>query len=624
MKEKNLLNLRNPFIMAPIKLGYSDSIGLVNDRHTHFYRERSPFLGAITLEPMYLDPGLREIPTQIGIDNDDKISNLKKLNHEIHQSGAKVIAHLNHPGRMANPKIPGNYFLSSTNKPCENEGAVPRQMTREDMDKVLQLFMDAAIRVQEAGFDIIELQMGHGYLLSQFISMAVNDRDDDYNGSLENRLRFPLEVFHTVKEAIDSPLIVRISGDEMTPNGIKIKEMIVLSRILEKEGAAAIHVSAGTVCSTPPWFFQHMFVTKGKTWELARLIKKETELPVIFVGQINHIADVDKLLKDYQAEYIALGRALVADPNFVAKYFCENGKTIRPCLACSEGCLGGVRSGQGLHCVVNPMVGYDEAPVKQSPERKRYAVVGGGLAGMQAALTLNDRGHNVVIYEKDRIGGQFNLAYLPPNKENLKDILDYFINEMKKKDIQVAKKEANENELLASAYDGVIIATGAIPVFPPIEGLTEYYWAEFLLEENLPQYKKVVIIGGGLIGLEIASKLVEKDNKVIIIEMMEELARGMEMIEKSLTLKKLKMKNVPIYTGYQVTRVNGDRVFLSGEKDIILEGVDKIVVATGMKSYAPLYDQLKDKLPVFLVGDAKKVGKAQDAIRDAHVVTRDL
>ncbi|MEJ2537730.1 MAG: oxidoreductase, partial [Calditrichia bacterium] len=175
MNEKNLLNLRNPFIMAPIKLGYSDSIGLVNDRHTHFYQERSPFLGAITLEPMYLDPGLREIPTQIGIDNDDKISNLKKLNHEIHQSGAKVIAHLNHPGRMANPKIPGNYFLSSTNKPCENGGAVPQRMTREDMDKVLQLFKNAAIRAQEAGFDIIELQMGHGYLLSQFISIAVND-----------------------------------------------------------------------------------------------------------------------------------------------------------------------------------------------------------------------------------------------------------------------------------------------------------------------------------------------------------------------------------------------------------------------------------------------------------------
>jgi 2,4-dienoyl-CoA reductase (NADPH2) len=624
VKQTHVLNLRNPFIMAPIKLGYSDGSGLINNRYRHFYQERSSFLGAITLEPMYLDPGLREIPTQIGIDNDDKISTLKELNHEIHQSGTKVIAHLNHPGRMANPKIPGNYFLSSTNKPCENGGAVPQQMTREDMDKLLQLFKDAAIRAQEAEFDIIELQMGHGYLLSQFISTAVNDRDDNYNGSLENRLRFPLEIFRTVREAIDLPVIVRISGDEMTPTGIRIQEMIVLSKILEKERATAIHVSAGTVCSTPPWFFQHMFVPKGKTWELARLIKKEIGIPVIFVGQINRIADVDKLINDYQAEYIALGRALVADPNFVVKYFCEKGGTIRPCLACSEGCLGGVKSGHGLHCVVNPLVGYDDKPVKQASDEKRYAVVGGGLAGMQAALTLKDRGHDVVIYEKNRLGGQFNLAFLPPNKESLKDILDYFKNEMEEKDIQVIKKEADKEELLSSAYDGIIIATGAVPVFPPIDGLKEYYWTEFLLEENLPQYQKVVIIGGGLIGLEMASKLVDKDNEVIVIEMMEELARGMEMIEKSLTLKKLKMKNVPIYTGYQVTRVDGDKVFLSGEKDIVLEGVDKIVVTTGMKSYAPLYDQLREKLPVFLVGDAKKVGKAQDAIRDAYVVTKDL
>jgi 2,4-dienoyl-CoA reductase (NADPH2) len=619
-----VLELRNLFIMAPIKLGYSNGSGLVNDRYLHFYQERSRFLGAVTLEPLYLDPGLREIPTQIGIDNDDKIPKLKKVNGEIHQLGTKVIAHLNHPGRMANPKIPGNYFLSSTDKQCENGGAIPQRMTPEDIDRVNQLFKDAALRAQEADFDIIELQMGHGYLLAQFISPAVNDRVDQYGGSFENRIRFPLKILNTVQQAVDLPIIIRLSGDEMIPHGIKIQEMIELANILKENGVKAVHVSAGTVCSTPPWFFQHMFTTKGKTWELARLIRSEVEIPVIFVGRINSSADVDKLKAEYRADYIALGRSLVADPDFVGKYLHKIKGKIRPCLACSEGCLGGVKSGQGLHCVVNPLVGYDEAPVKQASERKRYAVVGSGLAGMQAALTLKDRGHKVVIYEKDRIGGQFNLAFLPPNKESLKDILDYFKNEMKEEDIQVVKKEADENELLNSAYDGVIIATGAVPVFPPIDGLKEYYWAEFLLEENLPQFKKVVVIGGGLIGLEIASKLVDADNEVIIIEMMEELARGMEMIEKSLTLKKLKMKNVPIYTGYQVTRVDGEKVFLSGEKDIVLGGVDKIVVATGMKSFAPLYDKLKDKLPVFLIGDAKKVGKAQDAIRDAFVVTKDL
>ncbi len=619
-----MLNLRNPFIMAPIKLGYSDGSGLLNDRYTHFYKERSQFLGAITLEPMYLDSGLREIPAQIGIDNDNKIPGLKKLNGELHRMGAKVIAHLNHPGRMANPNIPGNYFLSSTDKQCENGGAVPARMTRQDMDQVIQLFKDAAIRAKKADFDIIELQMGHGYLLAQFISPAVNDRVDEYGGSFENRLRFPLEILNAIKKSVDLPVIIRISGDEMTPNGIKIQEMIELVKILKDEGVKAVHISAGTACSTPPWFFQHMFVPKGKTWELAQLIKKEIGIPVIFVGQINRIADVDKLKNEYRAEYMALGRALVADPNFIGKYLNKIKGKIRPCLACAEGCLGGVRAGQGLHCVVNPLVGYDGESIKLAKDRKRFAIVGGGLAGMQAALTLKERGHQVVLYEKDRLGGQFNLACLPPNKESLKEIVDYFEYEIKVNAIRVAKKEADENDLLSGGYDGVVIATGAVPVFPPIEGLKEYYWPEFLLDENLPENQKVLIIGGGLIGVEIASKLLEKDNRVIIVEMLEEIAQGMEMIEKTLTLKKLKMKNVPIYTGCQVTKIDGGKVFLSGEKEMVLQGVDKIVVATGMKSFAPLYDHLKTKVPVFLIGDAKKVGKAQDAIRDAFVTAMNL
>ncbi|MEJ2637161.1 MAG: FAD-dependent oxidoreductase [Calditrichia bacterium] len=619
-----MLDLRNPFIMAPIKLGYSSGSGFVNDKHAHFYMERSQFLGAITLEPMYLDPALREIPTQIGIDNDDKVPMLKKLNDELHLSGAKVIAHLNHPGRMANPKIPGNYFLSSTDKRCENGGAIPQRMSGEDMDRVVQLFKDAAIRARRADFDIIELQMGHGYLLAQFISPAVNDRIDRYGGSLENRLRFPLEVLNGIEQVVDLPIIVRISGDEMIPGGIKIQEMIELARMLKDRGIKALHISAGTVCSTPPWFFQHMFVPKGKTWELARLIRDEIEISVIYVGRINSVADVDKLKKEYDAEYIALGRALVADPHFIPKYLLDIQGKIRPCLACSEGCLGGVKSGLGLHCVVNPSVGYEEPPVQRAPERKKYAVIGGGLAGMQAALTLKTRGHEVILYEKNRLGGQFNLAYLPPNKESLKEIVEYFENEIRDDAIPVIKQEADENELLSGGYDGVVIATGAVPEIPPIEGLKEYYWAEFLLDENLPENKKIVVIGGGLVGVEIASKLIEKDNYVIIVEMLGEIANGMEMIDKTLTMQNLKMKKVPMYTAYQVRKVDGNKVFLSGDKEIVLQGVDKIVVATGMRSFAPLYDQLKGKLPVFLIGDARKVGKAQDAIRDAYVTAKDL
>lgn len=619
-----MLNLKNQFISAPIKLGYSDESGEIKEKHLSFYRERSEYLGAVTPEPMYLDKGLREIPTQIGIDSDDKIAGLQKLTGVIHTAGAKAIAHLNHPGRMANPKLPGNTYLSSTDKPCESGGAIPKAMERKDMDAVIRLFTGAAKRAREAGFDIIELQMGHGYLLAQFISPAVNDREDEYGGSFENRVRFSLSVLDAVQNAVELPVIVRISGDEMIPNGIKLDEMIALSKILEQRGVAAVHVSAGTVCSTPPWFFQHMFTPKGKTWDLAAQIKKEVQIPVIFVGRVNSAKDIDRLKSEYQADYIALGRALVADPDFIAKYLRVRKGTIRPCLACSEGCLGGVKSGQGLHCVVNPLVGGGEEQPAKTVQAKKYAVVGGGLAGMEAALTLNERGHAVNLYEKYKLGGQFNLAWLPPQKESLKEIIDYFEYELKRSSVNIIPREAQPEELLSAGYDGVLLATGAVPEIPKIAGLSEYYWAEFLGDENLPENKKVVIIGGGLIGVEIASKLVEKGNEVIIVEMLDEMARGMEMIEKKMTLAKLKLKNVPMYTNCRVTKIDGDKVTLSGEKNLILQNVDKIVIATGMKSYNPLAEKLKGKIPVWSIGDAEKVGKAQEAIRSGYETAKNL
>jgi len=613
-----MLKLKNRFIFAPIKTGYGDGSGVVTERHLAFYRRRAAHLGAVIPEPFYLDRGLRELPTQMGIDDEAKVAGLRKLTELLHQTQTKAIAHLNHPGRMANPNIPGNYFISSTERPCENGGQKPRRMQKEDMGKVIDLFVGSATRAQQAGFDLIELQFGHGYLLAQFLSPLVNDREDEYGGGFANRTRFPLQILQAVKEAVELPIIVRISGDEMVTGGFELAEMKEFAKLLEREGASAIHVSAGTVCSTPPWFFQHMFVPKGKTWEMAKEIKEGVGIPVICVGQINETADVERIEAEGIADYLAIGRALVADPDFVGKYLGKVPGIIRPCLACAEGCLGGVKSGEGLQCVVNPTVGREDEVISPAKEVKRYAVVGGGLAGMEAALTLRERGHKVVLYEKERLGGQFNLAYLPPHKESLKKLVDYFQEELQQKSVELLIKEASKEELLAGNYDGVILATGAVPALVPIKGLKEFYWTEFLADENLPAGESVLIIGGGLIGVEVASKLVEKANRVTIVEMLKDIARGMEAIEKSLTLKKLQAKGVAIYTNYRVTEVEGDKVHISGAEEITLQGIDKIVVATGMKSYNPLESQLKGRVPVYVIGDAQEVGKAKEAIQSGY------
>jgi len=604
--------------MAPIKLGYSNGDGLVNSKHIQFYEERSAHLGAMTIEPLYMDKGLREIPSQLGIDAADKIDGLTQLVQQIHQDGAQVIAHLNHPGRMVNPKIPGNYFISSTDQPCENGGAKPILMDTDHMEAVIKLFVDSAIRAKAVGFDIIELQMGHGYLLSQYLSPEVNARGDMFGGSLENRMRFPLQVLQAIQSAVKLPIIVRVSAEEMTPRGIEINETITLCQKLETAGVSAIHVSAGSACTTPPWFFQHMFIPKGKTWQLAATVQSKLNIPVIFVGQINAAQDVDHLEKIFGAQYIAIGRALIADPHFIGKLTGEQTGNIRPCLACSEGCLGGVKSGQGLHCVVNPTVG--EKPIVGLPtnQAKHLAIIGGGLAGMEAAIDLHDRGFTVEIFEQDRLGGQFNLASLPPGKASMAKIVEYYQQEVSLRNIKIHHIEATAEYLLDQNYDEILIATGSKPMIPPIDGLTDYFWTEFLEDDQLPDHQTILIIGGGLIGLEVASKLLDKQNKVIIVDLLPELAKDMEIIERTLTFKKLKQHQVQFFLETRVQKIEGKQAYLEGKHTEILNGIDKVVIATGMQSETRLYEELKDKISCTLLGDAKQVGKAQDAIRNAY------
>jgi len=620
-----MLQLKNNFIFAPVKTGYSDNTGIITEKHVNFYLARSKHIGAVTLEPLYLDKSLREIPTQIGIDSDDKIDGLKKLIDKIHQFDTKVIAHLNHPGRMANPKIPGNVFFSSTNIACETGGAEPKQMGNNEIQSVINLFTDSAKRAEKAGFDIIELQFGHGYLVAQFLSPKVNDREDEYGGSFENRIKFPLQILDAIKSGTNLPVIVRISGDEMLPDGIKLPEMIKFSKILKEAGIDAIHVSAGTVCSTPPWYFQHMFVPKGKTWEFANKIKQEAGIPTIFVGQINTKDDIKNLTDNFNADYIAIGRALIADPDFVGKYLNKVNGNIRPCLACAEGCLGNLKQGKGLGCLVNPLVGKDAEKLTLAKSPKHFAIIGGGLAGMQAALTLNKRGHKVTLFEKNKLGGQFNLAYLPPKKETLKKIIDYFVEELRDKNIEIINKDITEANIEFEKYNGIILATGAKPAIPPIEGLENYYLVEYIDRDDIPKNKNIFIIGGGLIGVEIATVLA-RDNNIIIVKRTVDFGEDMELISKMLSLNYLKDSNVKFFDKTNITRIDKNKIYAerNGE-DIKFEDIDMIFVSTGMESYNPLEREFKKlNAPVFIIGDSKKVGKAEDAIQDAYETVKNL
>lgn len=626
MKLANI-ELRNNLIMSAVKTGYADSDGNISERHLAFWDKRSRHVAAIIFEPFYIDKKVRELPTQIGIDNDNKIEAHKRLVETVHRNGAKAVAHINHPGRMANPKLPGNIYVSASDIECPNGGPKPKALTIDEIKSVQQQFVDAAIRSEKAGYDFIELQFGLGYLIAQFISPNSNKRTDQYGGSYENRLRFGIEILREIKSSIKIPIIVRISGDEKYEGSLGINDAIQIAKAIEQEGAAAIHVTSGDACMSAPWYYQHHFIPKGKTWELSKKIKENVSIPIIAVGQVNEPEDIEEILTNNAADFVAIGRALIADADFVGKYLHQVEGRIRPCSSCLTGCLGRIKIGKTLQCEINPLVGRELEEITQTSKIKNYAVVGGGLAGMQSALALKQRGHHVSLFEKEKLGGQFNLAPLPSQKQSLQKQIDYFVDEIKEKQIKVLDKEATTEDLIGK-YDGVIIATGSKPFIPNIDGLTEYNWAEILYEFNLPKNKNVVVIGGGLIGVEIANTLVDYGNEVTIVEMLEDIARDMEMVTRKLNLMKLKKNNVKIYTNSKVTKIDGNSIYLvqtnGSEKEIKLDNIDIYVVAAGMRPNKELIEKLEGKIPYYIAGDADNIGDAVSAIQSGYFLAKEL
>jgi len=590
-----MLKLRNRYIFAPIKTGYGDKEGHVTERHLAFYRERSRHVGAVTPEPLYLHSALRELPTQIGIDARDKKPGLERLVSTIHDGGAAAVAHLNHPGRMANPKIPKNRFVSSTDRACEKRGARPERMGEAEMESVVELFTSAARLAEEAGFDAVELQLGHGYLLAQFLSPAVNDRDDRYGGGFENRSRFPLRVVDAVREAIDLPLLVRVSGSEMTPEGIQIEETVALAKKLAERDIEAVHVSAGTVCSTPPWYFQHMFVPMGKTWDFAERVEREAGVKVVVVGRIDDLEQATRLEERFPEAYLAVGRGLVADPGFVGKRLGQVEGPVRPCLACAEGCLGGVKSGRGLQCLVNPRVGREQNIDEPAEVGRRFAVVGAGLAGLQAALTLGERGHEVDLFEKERVGGQFDLAWPTPHKQSMKRLVPYFREAVERSGVRLKKAEVEIEDL--EGYDGVVVATGARPKVPPIRGLDEYRGADLLADEELPRNKHVLIIGGGLIGVDVATALIPLGNRITIVKRTTDFGEDMEAIAKALSLQMMKKSGTSFSDHTYLQGIQGNRVLAERDgEQIVFEEVERFAQALREMDPSILSPRLSERM----------------------------
>jgi len=353
--------LPNRLIMAPVKTAFSDLTGEVNHRHLSYYQRRAEGgVGAIIVEPMFIDPAGKEHPKQLGISSYKHIDGLKKLVTAIHDGGSVAVAHLNHAGRAANPRVTGQTPEAPSEVICPISGVKPSSMSEERIQEVIKEYKGAAGRAIEAGFDLIEIQFGLGYLINQFISQSTNLRQNKYGGSWKKRLRFGEEILDSIQDVygLRIPVIVRISAS-LTGDGSDLSDNIRLAKWIENQGISAIHVASGSTCESPALYFQHMRLPSKKNLEWAAQIKESVSIPVIVAGRMGDPTLIRESLNKGIIDGVALGRPLIADPDLPNKM--ENGhdEAVMLCGACLQGCLMKVKSGEGISCILNPETGHE-------------------------------------------------------------------------------------------------------------------------------------------------------------------------------------------------------------------------------------------------------------------------
>lgn len=634
------MRLRNRIIMPPMGTEFATEEGYVTEQMKAYYEERAKGgVALVIVEVSCVDyPRGKALRGQISIGHDKYLPGLAELAEVIKRHGAKAAIQLHHAGRSTTTAIVGCQPVAPS--PIAPPGYEnPRELTAEEIGELVSCYALAAERAKKAGFDGVEIHGAHLYLIAQFLSAAWNRRRDIYGGSLENRARFLLEIIKQSREMVGSryPLWVRVNGAEYgTENGITLEETQKVARWAEKAGADAIHVSAwGEGAALYKFAIVPMTEPEGLLVPLAEGIKKVVGIPVIAVGRIRPELG-EKVLRDGKADFISMGRALIADPDLPNKVIAGNLEDIRPCLSCNS-CTDLRTLETGMACQVNAAAGRERefflAPAARS---RKVLVIGGGPAGIEAARVARLRGHQVTLCEKQpQLGGQLLLASIPPYKSTIVRFTDYLVRQVMKLGVEIRLQEEASPALAEQLHaDVVVVATGVIPFIPPIPGIDT---AKTVLAEEVLLGKevgaRVVIIGGEVVGCEVAEYLAAKGKAVTVCEVAEYTTDTGEVVKRgafaektppSLRLRLLdrlskmgvRMLGGVKYeeiqdTGLLITTSEGGKTFLPA---------DTIVIAAGSKPDTRLYEQLKGKVEVYLVGDCARPGRIMDAVADGHRV----
>lgn len=636
------LRLPNRVLMTTIKLGYGTPQGEVTERHIAFYVRRAEGgVGLITTEPLYTHPNGRELPTQLGIHEDRLLGGLRRLTDAVHAAGGLIMAHINHAGRVANPKlVPEGERVSASDVFCPANGVMPRPLSLDEIPAYVGYFAEAAKRVRKAGFDAIEVPFSHGYLIHQFLSPHTNRRDDEYGGSFENRLRFGREVIATVREAVgeDFPVVMRMNAQDYVEGGLTVEDAETLAPALEGMGVNALSITSGTMCESVPYCLYPVGTPKAHLLPMSARIRQRVSIPVAVAGRIRTPDVAREALALGQADWIGLGRPFLADPDWVRKTEAGDEEAILLCSACHQGCLAELRRGHGTSCMFNPLTGR-EAEVQITPleEPRRVMVAGGGPAGMEAAIIAAQRGHRVTLYERDdRLGGRFREAAQVPYKEEFADLIRYQQVQLQRTGVEVHLNATVTPETVAAEDPGaVVVATGAQPIVPPFPGLEETRWTtayDVLDGRAEVSTATAFIVGAGTTGMETAEYLARRGIRCIVVKRRPEIGGKLDPLARALLLRRLEGQGVEVRTGVEVIRFETDG---QGQTTVIARPwphqeeapelhfpAETVIIAMGLHADRSLADELADRPDVYTIGDCVEPREAVDAVHEGFEVGR--
>ncbi|AMV70847.1 FAD-dependent oxidoreductase [Desulfuromonas carbonis] len=651
------LSLANRIVMPAMHLNLCDDYQ-VSDRLCAFYAERARGgAGLISVGYASVDE-LAAHPGHIGAHDDRFLPGLTRLAATLHAGGARAAVQLNHAGRYNHSLLTGGLQpVAPSALPSRLTGETPRALSGAEIDGLIKAFAAAAGRVAAAGFDAVEILAGTGYLISEFLSPLTNRRDDAWGGSLENRMRFGCAVVAAVKEESGLPVIVRLNGNDFMPGGNGREELIAFAMALEAAGADALSVNVGWHEAQLPQIVTK--VPRGAFAYLARGIRERVTIPVILGHRINDPATARELLADQWCDAVAMGRALIADPELPNKARLGREAQLVHCVACGQGCFDNLFKMRHIECLCNPRAGHElDRAFVASAMPQRVLVVGGGAAGMSAALAAARRGHRVTLCERSHeLGGQLLLAGAPPGRAEFAGLAADLARQVAAAGVAVRLSCTVDRRLLEELRpDRVILASGGQPLTPAIPGielpLVVQAWE--VLAGRAEVGRRVVVIGGGAVGIEVALALAEEGTlsaevlKFLLIHEAEELSelrrlatRGkrqvslVEMLGKLggnfgrttrwTMLQDLERYGVASFPESRVEAISPAGVTISRHGESLLLPADSVVLAVGTRAEAslePLCAELA--IPCTLVGDARRPGLVLDAVHQGFLAAQEV